>query len=220
MLGGVPAPPPDASGELGQKEARKRLKREARLKRDAERPPNSFERFRILENVANEGRQVVDLADHKARYALIILGVLNSGVFLVLARSHLISSLPRSTKPWLLGFLVVYAALTFIFVLHAIDCLRPRRFLPKVDELPDRRAPLGLLYWESIAGQDIGQYRQGWTEARMGQINAEAVLIAYGLSRLIRRKYAALGRLYTGLVILVALAMLILIVYAGFSAAA
>ena len=39
----------------------------------------SSERFRILIEMVSEGRQVVDLADHKARYALVMMGVLNAG---------------------------------------------------------------------------------------------------------------------------------------------
>ena len=109
------------------KQSRKRRKREAKVRRDSERPPNSFERFRILMELISEGRQVVDLADHKARYALVVMGVLNAGVFLLMSRAHLFADLPQSVKPWLLGFLITYAALSFVFVLHAIDCLRPRR---------------------------------------------------------------------------------------------
>ena len=94
------------------KQARKRRKREAKLRRDSERPPDSFERFRILMEMIGEGRQVVDLADHKARYALVMMGVLNAGVFFLMSRAHLIADLPQSVKPWLTGFLIAYAALS------------------------------------------------------------------------------------------------------------
>lgn len=38
----------------------------------------------MLIEVAKETRQVIDLADHKARYALIVLGALKAAVFFIL----------------------------------------------------------------------------------------------------------------------------------------
>ena len=68
-LGGAPLPQP-LTGSHHDRKARKQRKRELKLRSDAERPPDSFERWRILSELVNEGRRVVDLADHKARYAL------------------------------------------------------------------------------------------------------------------------------------------------------
>ena len=51
----------------------------------------------------------------------------------------------------------------------------------------------------------------------MDQINGEVVVIAHRLAHLIREKYAALGRLYAGLVILVVLAGMLLALYTGFA---
>jgi hypothetical protein len=51
----------------------------------------------------------------------------------------------------------------------------------------------------------------------MEQINCEAVVIAHRLALLIRAKYAALGKLYAGLVVLVVLAALLLALYTGFA---
>ena len=224
-LGGAPLPEPaHLSGER-DRQARKRHKREAKLRRDAERPPDSFERFRILMELVSEGRQVVDLADHKARYALVIIGVLNAGVFFLMSRAHLVGDLPPAVKPWLLGFLIAYAFLTFVFVLHAVDCLRPRqlhyaKLLAGADGSKARDGRPGLMYWEAIAGYQLEAYQHAWGAARMEQINSEVVVIAHRLALLIRAKYAALGKLYFGLVMLVVLAAVLLALYAGFALAA
>jgi hypothetical protein len=216
-LGGAPLPRP-ITDDHGDKKARKR---EVKLRRDAERPPGSFERWRILLELVNEGRQVVDLADHKARYALVIMGVLNAGVFFLMSRAHLFGDMPPTVKPWMIGFLVVYAALTFLFVYYAVDCLRPRQ-LHYADKLgaaagrPDEPVPRGLLYWEAIAAYDLESYQRAWSEARMEQLNAEVVVIAHHLARLIRAKYLALGRLYIGLAALVVLAGVLLAVFTLF----
>jgi hypothetical protein len=221
-LGGAPLPEPTPVAGESDKQARKRRKREVKLRRDSERPPDSFERFRILMEMIGEGRQVVDLADHKARYALVVMGVLNAGVFFLMSRAHLITSLPESVKPWLMGFLIAYAALSFVFVLHAIDCLRPRQLhyaqlLSSAAGPAARDARRGIMYWEAIAGYELEAYRQAWGKVHMEQINCEVVVIAHRLALLIRAKYAALGKLYAGLVVLVVLAALLLALYAGFA---
>jgi hypothetical protein len=216
-VGGAPLTRPVADD--GTKQARKRRKREAKLRRDADRPPDSFERWRILSELVSEGRQVVDLADHKARYSLVVLGVLNAGVFFLMSRAHLFGSMSPSVKPWLIGFLVVYAALSFLFVYYAVDCLRPRRLHHAGTMVAEggrqEHAPLGVLYWETIAEYELESYERTW-RGRMEQLNAEVVVIAHHLSRLIRTKYVALGRLYLGTAVLVVLAGIMLAVFTLF----
>jgi hypothetical protein len=46
---------------------RKARNRGTRRRRDAQRPPDSYERFKILLQVIGEQRHVVDLEDHRAR---------------------------------------------------------------------------------------------------------------------------------------------------------
>ena len=209
-------------GDEGDKQARKAHKRAAKLRRELERRPDSFERFRILMEMVSEGRQVVDLADHKARYALVIMGVLNAGIFFLMSRAHLIATLPQFVKPWLIGSLIAYAALSFVFVLHAIDCLRPRQLhysqlLSSAAGPSARGVQRGLMYWEAIAGYELAAYRHAWDSVPMDQINGEVVVIAHRLALLIRAKYAVLGKLYAGLVILVVLAGMLLALYTGFA---
>ena len=121
VIGEIDLAAEPVSGDHEQR-AHKHRKREAKRRRDAERPPESLERFRILAELVREGRQLVELADHKARYALIILGVLNAAVFLVITRAHLTGALSSAVRPWLISALAIYAVLTFLLMLHAIDC--------------------------------------------------------------------------------------------------
>jgi len=220
-LGGAPLPdstPPE--GQSG-KQTRKRLSREARLITDAERPPSTFERFKILMDVADEGRRVVDLVDHKARYGLLIVGVLNATVIIV-ERGSTFDNLPSGVKPWVTICLAVYAAVTFFCALAAINCLRPRRLHYAELLAPHRKepratgayGPRGVLYWESIAATELGAYRQAWGEVSMGEINAEMVIILHRLGRIIKAKYETLGQLYVGLTALALLAATLFGVYA------
>ena len=198
------------------KAARKRRKRERRLREDAARPPRSLERWRILMDILDEARRVVEIADHKARYALVVMGALNAGVLVVLSRAHLFADLPPGLKPWLVGLLAVYAGLSCLFMFHAVDCLRPRR-MRDTGLLPANGGggPRGLLHWEMIESHTLEQYRLAWDAVRMEQLNGEAVVISHHLARLIGSKYRALGRLYLGLAVLVVLALLQLVAYAG-----
>ena len=205
------------------KAARKRRKREARLRRDAERPPDSFERFRVLAELVKEGRQIIDLVDHRARYALIVIGALNAGVFLILSKGQPFDSLSPAARPWLIGSFAVYAAATVLFVYYAVDCLRPRRMhyghLMAGNGHSGEAVssgPKGVLYWETIATSDLEAYQRKWSTVRMEQLNAEVVIIAHEQARLIRQKYAVLGRLYSGLGMLVFLAGALLGAYGLF----
>ena len=223
-LGGAPLPEVGPPGAEDDKTARRRRKREARLRRDAERPPDSFERFRMLVDVVSQGRHVVDLVDHKARYALVVIGVLNTGVILLISRLHVLSGMAPGTKSWLIGCTIAYAALTFLFVYYAVDCMRPRRLrYAQVmvahgdgNEPSTRHAPRGILFWETIAGYELDAYRRAWGSIRMEQLDAEAVVIAHQQARLIRAKYVVLGRLYFGLTVLIVLAGVLLGMYALF----
>jgi hypothetical protein len=194
VLGGAPLPAADSALGEHDKQARKRRKREAKQRRDAERPPESFERFRVLSELVDEGRQVIELADHRARYALVAMSMLNTGVILVISRTHLLGDLPPMARPWLIGAIGVYCALTFIFVYYTVDCLRPRPLHYGEllgDGVGGGQGPRGILYWEAISDYDLDAYRQAWGEVRMEQLNAEVVIIAHSLARVIRAKYLA-----------------------------
>lgn len=217
-LGGAPlAEPEPALGER-EKGARKRHRRELKRLRDAERPPGAFERFRILAELVKQGNQIIDLVDHRARYALVVLGALNAGVALILSRLQVLGALATDTRMWFIGAMGVYAALTSVCVYFAVECLRPRRmYQPDVgagraaDAGPGaRHASRGILFWETIAAYELDEYQQAWSAIRMEQLSAEVVSLAHRQSRVIRAKYAVLGRLFNGLVLLLVLAGLLL----------
>jgi hypothetical protein len=120
-------------------------------------------------------------------------------------------------RPWLIGAVSLYVGLTFLFALHAIDCLRPRELRSKGASVHSFGIP-GLLFWEGIVQHERKAYLKEWNEVRMDQLNAEAMLIAYRLSQLVQAKYRALHRLYNGLVALVILCTILLAAYAVWGA--
>ncbi len=80
---------------------------------------------------------LVELADRKARFALMIMGALNVAFFFVATRTDLVNDIPDALRPFLAFYLMVYASVALFFFLEAIESLRPRRFRPAPD-LPRR----------------------------------------------------------------------------------
>ncbi|HEY7508671.1 MAG TPA: hypothetical protein VIG50_00375, partial [Vicinamibacteria bacterium] len=66
----VPLP---AAADRATRKAAKLSKKERRFLKDAHRPLESWERYRALTDVLDEAIDLVDLADHKARFALVIM---------------------------------------------------------------------------------------------------------------------------------------------------
>lgn len=206
------APAPAELPATHGKAERRRQKREEKLRCDAVRRPDSWERFRILLEVVDQQRNVIEIVDHKARYALIILGVLNAIIFVLAGRGGVFQHMPDSIRPWLVAVIAIYSGLTFVFVLHAIDCLRPREIRGKGSV--HRAGIPGLLFWEGIVQHERAAYQREWADVRMDQLNTEAMVVAHRVSQLVQAKYRALHRLYNGLVVLVALCTLLLVAYA------
>ena len=200
----------EQAGET-RKQARRREKAEARLRRLGELPPEPRERFRILTDCISEARQVVNLSDHRARYSLIIIGVLNAGVFAAGSEARLLTEVSAALKPWLAVVLVIYGLLNLSFVLFAIDSLRPRPLAARPESLASAGAGLpGLLFWEAVSQQSLERYHETWDQVRMAEINREAETIFFVLAHVVQQKHQALRRLNAGLVALVIYATLLL----------
>ena len=156
-----------------------------------------------------EAMDLVELADRKARFALVIMGALNIAFFFLATRSDIVDYLPHWLRPFLGFYLLVYAVVALFFFLEAIEALRPRRFRP---HLPYPGAgghdhyPEGLRYYEDVVLRDLEAYRRAWREVRFGQLNAELSVQNHVMARINLDKYRSLRRLYGGLRVLTILA--------------
>jgi uncharacterized protein YjiK len=187
-----------APSRKADKKLRKRLKKAARREKDAFRALSSWERYRALRDALDDANDLVDLADHKARFALIIMGALNAVVFLIATRTDVVTSLPETLRPFLAIYAAAYAMIAVYFIIQAIESLRPRRAHPAV-RLADQGIqdyPMGLRFFGDILLRDVEAYRTAWREVRLGQLNAELSVQVYGLARINDAKYAALTKLY------------------------
>lgn len=84
----------DAARE--EKKARKRWEED-------HRQPDGWERYRLLADVVDLQRRVVDMGDHKVRFALVIAGGLNAVLFMVAVRVPTAEAVPeglRAPRSW------------------------------------------------------------------------------------------------------------------------
>lgn len=199
----APLPDPDPSLESAlDKREKKRLKKLQKALEDARRPLAAWERYRALSDAFEMEQDLVDLADHKARFALLIMGTLNAVTFIVGTRSETLGMLPLQARVWLSVYLGVYALLALYFFIQAIESLRPREAKPNVrypGEAGLEDYPTGLRFFADVLLRDVYAYRAAWRSVHVGQLNAEVALQVHVLARINRAKFAALQRLYVGL---------------------
>ena len=203
----TPPTPPD------DKEA-KRLR-----KLDAERgvPDPSF-RYRALQNAVEMTQDLIELADKKARFALVIISVLNAVALVVFVRAG-DGVIPR-TGTWgtvVQAEVIVYVAITIYYIFQAVEALRPRGTRAPTDTLPSQVAPgesMRVLFHGDIVRRDRAEYRRLWEELRMDNLTAELTDQLHILSGINQDKYAALARLYQGVRLMTALLTITLVTVA------
>jgi hypothetical protein len=208
----VPLP---AAADRATRKAAKLSKKERRFLKDAHRPLESWERYRALTDVLDEAIDLVDLADHKARFALVIMGALNALLFIMASQTDVFDAIPAAWRPLMGAVIIIYALIALYFVIQAIESLRPRKAQPQVryaSETGLEDFPVGLRFYEDILGRDVEAYRRAWRELRIGQLNAELSVQAHALAQINKAKYNALRRLYFGLQLMTVMAVLLLAV--------
>jgi hypothetical protein len=205
----TPLPEAPASAEAGKPEseleAERVRKRELKQELDASRGLNSWERYRALRDALDEGLSLVDLADHKARFAFVIMGALNVALFLVATRGEIVDRIAEPLRPWLGGYLALYALVGVFFFLQAIEALRPRSVRPVLPPDPDlgiEDRPIGVRYFHDVLERDVSNHIKAWRDIRLSQLNAELARQTWALAHINRLKYRALHRLYGGLKIM------------------
>lgn len=208
----------DARDGLDDKDAKRRDKEARRI--EAERGPlEPAFRYRAMQNAVEMTQDLIELADRKARFALVIISVLNAVALVVAARGGP-EFIPRA-GPWgiVVGtLLVVYVAVTVWYIFQAIEALRPRGGAPS-DTLPSAVTPgqsMRVLFHGDVVRRRREEYRRVWDELRMDNLNTELADQLHILSGINQDKYAALDRLYRGVRLMTALLTVTLVTIAGY----
>ncbi len=192
-------PKPEKESEADEK-ARKALK-----KLEAERGLlDPAERYKALVNAVEAAQDLIELADKKARFALVIMSVLNAVAILMVVRGG-DAVLPNAGIFALLvrGEFVAYAIVTVYYIAQAIAALRPRSVRPPAgNELPTKvepAIPMRVLFYADVLARDRAAYRELWEHLRTDNLTAELADQHYTLAWINSQKYRALDRLYFGL---------------------
>lgn len=192
---------PEGGAEADKKE-KKRLKKLQKAKDEAHQPLDGWQRYRALTDAFEMEQDMVDLADNKARFALLIMNTMNAVTFVLCTRSEALAVVPASVRPWLGFYVGGYALIALYFSMQAIESLRPRKAKPNVHypgEAGLQDYPMGIRFYEDVLARDISAYKEAWRNVRLGQLNAEIALQVQLLARINSAKYKALGKLYLGL---------------------
>jgi hypothetical protein len=167
---------------------------------DAHRPLDPWERYRALNDAYDLQQELIDLGDHKARFALVIMTGLNAAALLLVARSEVWTALSPGLRPWLGGYLAAYGCTALYFFFQAIESLKPRIYMGGAD-----KDLLGIRFFEGILRRSEEEYRGTWSEVRIDQLSEEIAEQVHILSRINREKYTALYKLYLGLQVITVL---------------
>lgn len=168
-------------------------------------PPD---KYRALINAVEAAQDLIELADKKARFALVIMSVLNAVAVLLVVRGG-DPLLPRTGFFALLvgAELVAYVIATVYYLSQAINALRPRgvRGAGPAPALPSAVEPgvsMRVLFYGDVVARDRAAYRALWETMRMDNLTAELADQLYSLSMINEQKFSALRRLYFGLTVM------------------
>lgn len=165
------------------------------------------ERYKALMNAVKASQDLIELADKKARFALVIMSVLNAVAVLLVVKGG-DAVLPSSGFFGLLVKLefAAYAVVTVYYISQAISALRPRNVRPpSAQELPSTVEPaisMRVLFYADVLGRDRAAYRDLWERLRTDNLTTELADQHYTLSWINGQKFAALDKLYFGLTVM------------------
>jgi hypothetical protein len=183
-------------------------KADKKARKDAERdgrPLDPWDRYRALSDLVDHLLDLIELADRKTRFALMIVGALNAANVVVAARIDTLITRPFSPWVWQL-YIISYVVLSLYFFAFAIIALRPRHRTMNSGRLAGGKRPrLRLRLITDILAQDFDSYHESWRTATTPDVTREMALQAYLMAITNDAKYRALNRVYLGLCVLVAL---------------
>src|SRR5262245_7773389 len=169
------------------------------------RPLDPWERYRALSDHVDHLLDVTELADRKTRFALVILGALNAVNVLIAIRAPQIDA-DGLNHTFIQVYVAGYVLISLYFFVYAIMALRPRAGrMHRAGEARAEGGIPGLRLMDDMLATDIDDYYELWKRAEVGQLDREMALQAYLLARANADKFAAVHRVFRGLLLLVGL---------------
>ncbi|HEX8032007.1 MAG TPA: hypothetical protein VF491_26265 [Vicinamibacterales bacterium] len=196
----------------------RRLKWEAK-QLDASRSLGAWELYRALNDAIDEGNDQFELSNRDARLALILMGGLNAALVILASQTNRGAELSPLELQIEYAVIAVYALFAIVFLLQAIDALRPKHFRPKFDHWPQDRPdfPSGIRYYEDVVSRDAEANWQAWRHVSVQQLNAELAVQFHSLCLKNQARKLALRRLFHSLRVMTMVFSAILLLFVIFS---
>jgi hypothetical protein len=192
--------------KLGDKSGRKKP-------HDSHEPLELRERLRHQWDVLDLERRMLENAEHRVRYGLIIFGAVNTGVVLFLARQPLLIPLSPSLALLLRAMAALYVLVAFTVLAGALRSLRPglsaRQIarLVKSELVPERRDQVLLSLIPTGEGlARLSELHRAWRTVSAEQLSAELTQACLIISTDMEGKAIVMRRLYASLGVMLALA--------------
>ncbi len=195
------------------KEARRRERDSRRFDAESGRMTPEL-RYRALLSILRIETDFLDLADKKARFALVIMSALNAVAIVVVVRGGAAFAAPGAWGIALSAELALYGTATLYYIWQAIESLRPRGKVGRSPQgLPVDIAPgasMRVVFHVDIAQRERSEFRAIWDHLRLDNLNTELADQIHMVSRINVAKFDALGRLYVGVGVMTGLLTLLL----------
>jgi len=163
---------------------------------------DQWERYRALNDLLDSYIDMIELADRKARIALLILGALNALNLVFVSRPQFAVT---SVSPRSIGiYAAVYIVASLFLLTRTIGVLRSRAGVFLRGRSGGMAAPR-VRFIGDVVRQTKEQYYEGWQKITIGELNEELSSHVHNLAAIIVAKYRALDHLYHGLVALAVL---------------
>ena len=179
--------------------AAKRLRRAERALENRQLEP--WERYRALTDVLDSYIDLVEIADRKARFALLILGALNAVNLALVTRPQLAEPLDNAQ---LIGsYSALYIIVSLFLLMRTVNALQPRvTELMRRAEPGEAGTPAGVRFIGQVMRQSPEQYYERWRTVEVGEVNRELARQVHTFAGINLEKYRALGHVYVGLIAL------------------
>jgi hypothetical protein len=174
-----------------------------------------WERYRALKDLFDMHLDMIEIADRKARFALVVLAALNAVNLVFVARPEVFGIGGRVDGRVIGVYAAVYITVSVYLLTQAIGALRPRAatFIGRVQDATSGATSLpGLRFIGDVVTRTAEQYYEAWTQVEVGQLNREVALHVQWLAGANGEKYRALDRAFRGLTALAALTLTLIFV--------
>ena len=160
------------------------LSRKKERRRDPNRPLDAWERYRALNDAMDEAYELMDHGNREARFALLVMGILNAFVVIGASRPEVVGAFDHNERIGAAGLLGIYAVTALYFLFQAIAALRPGKYQPDLKSWNVEAAdyPRGVRYYEDVIQRDVKSHWTAWCEVPLAQLNAE-IAVQHGVAR-------------------------------------